>query len=124
MPEARLCPMEKKVIILATRGEPSAFAHAIMYTLDLYANGYDTKMVIEMSATKAIDQLVKGTPPFKQMYSSMKEKGLVECVCEMCAKMTGSLDAAQEEGLPICAEMDGHPSLTRFIEAGYQIITM
>jgi hypothetical protein len=28
------------------------------------------------------------------------------------------------QGLPISAEMSGHPSLAKYLEAGYQIITL
>jgi hypothetical protein len=35
----------------------------------------------------------------------------------------GSLDAAMEQNLPICGELKGHPSMSRYIENGYEIIT-
>jgi len=35
----------------------------------------------------------------------------------------GSLAAAQEQNLPLLDEMNGHPSMARFREAGYELIT-
>ncbi len=39
-------------------------------------------------------------------------------------EMLAKLDAAQAQGLPISAEMSGHPPLAEYVEAGYQIITL
>jgi len=43
--------------------------------------------------------------------------------CKACAQKMGTLQAAEAQGLHILADMSGHPSMERFIEQGYKIIT-
>ncbi|HPJ30696.1 MAG TPA: hypothetical protein PLZ42_04835 [Methanothrix sp.] len=36
----------------------------------------------------------------------------------------GSLRSAEEQGLSICDELLGHPSMARYLEAGYTVLTL
>ncbi len=51
-----------------------------------------------------------------------EKAGIIDCVCKACSTQTGALESAEEQGLPICSEMSGHPSLSRYMEAGYEVI--
>ncbi|MFP4362646.1 MAG: hypothetical protein ACLFR1_02125 [Spirochaetia bacterium] len=53
----------------------------------------------------------------------MIDHSLLECVCKACSQKTGVLKDVQQLGLPLASEMDGHPSIARFIEDGYEIIS-
>jgi hypothetical protein len=53
----------------------------------------------------------------------VREKKLIDCVCQACAAKMGALDGVKEQGLPLSNEMKGHPSLAEYIERGYELIT-
>jgi hypothetical protein len=53
----------------------------------------------------------------------VKELGLIDCVCKACSAKMEALPGIEEQGLPLCGEMVGHPSLARYIEKGYTIVT-
>lgn len=38
--------------------------------------------------------------------------------------MMGTQATAEAQGLPLCDELGGHPSMARYSEQGYRIITM
>lgn len=99
------------------------FVHVLLHTLDMQEKGYDVKLIIEGSATKLVKELQNPEAPFAGLYKQVKEAGLIDCVCRACAAKMGSLSAAEEQNLPICDDLNGHPSMTRYIEAGYSIIT-
>lgn len=44
-------------------------------------------------------------------------------VCKGCAQKMGTLDEAVRQDLPLLADMSGHPSVSGYIEDGYEIIT-
>ncbi|MFA4903264.1 MAG: hypothetical protein WC600_11045 [Desulfobaccales bacterium] len=52
-----------------------------------------------------------------------KEAGLIEGVCRACATKTGSLAEVQAQGLRLLDDTSGHPSLGRYLEAGFTILT-
>jgi len=115
--------MDQRVVLVAFNGEPMCFAHVLLNALDMDERRFDVKVVIEGTATKMVAELNDPAKPFAPLYSKLKEKNLIDCICQACAAKTGALDAAKEQGLPLCAEMNGHPSLARYIEQGYRVIT-
>jgi hypothetical protein len=114
--------MNNKVAIFAFNGETMYFVHALLNILDMKAKNYDAKLIIEGNATKQIKELAEPDKPFARIYEKTKGAGLIDCVCQACSAQTGSLESAKEQGLPLCSEMSGHPSIARYIDAGYQIL--
>ena len=113
----------KKIAFFAFNGEAMCFVHVLLNALDFHSNGTDVKVIIEGSATKLVEVLADPSQPFANLYQQVKEKGLIDCVCQACANKMGALDAAIAQGLPLCSELKGHPSMRKYIEQGFEIIT-
>ena len=115
--------MTQKVGLVAFNGELMCFAHVLLNALDMEKKGYDVKIIMEGAATKLIKTLSDDKEPFANLYAEVREKGLIDCVCMACAAKMGSLESAKEQGLPVCDEVMGHPSLESYIKQGYSLIT-
>ena len=113
----------QKIAIFAFNGDPMCFAHVLLNGLDMKAKGFDVKLIIEGMATKQILELSDPGKPFANLFQKVKEEELIDCVCKACAAKTGALNSAMEQKLPLCDEMSGHPSMSKYLEAGYKIIT-
>ncbi|MEJ5359536.1 MAG: cytoplasmic protein [Desulfobacterales bacterium] len=112
----------KKVVLVAFNGDPMCFVHVLLNALDMKARGFEARLVIEGAATRLIAELDDPERPFHGLYRQVREQGLVDCVCHACATKTGSLEKARRQGLPLCTEMSGHPSLGRYLEAGWEVM--
>jgi len=115
--------MDKRVVLVAFNGEAMCFVHVLLNALDMQENGYEVKVVMEGSATALIKEMADEKNPFAKLYSEVREKGLIDCVCKACAAKMGALEAAEAQGLPICNEMKGHPGLAKYMDRGYTVIT-
>ncbi len=62
--------------------------------------------------------------PFHKLWEKTKQMGLVDCVCSACSMKMGAAEAAKEQGLTMCDEMMGHPSMLRYMEQGYTVVTL
>ena len=113
----------KRVVLVAFNGEPMCFVHVLLNALDMAEKGYDVKVVIEGSATKLANELCDEQKPFAKLYLDVREKGLIDCVCKACASKMQALSGIEEQKLPLCSEMKGHPSLAKYMEQGYEVIT-
>lgn len=113
----------KKIALIAYDGELTCFAHVMLYALDFSSKGYQVKVVVEGAATRLITELGRPEAPFANLYRELRDKELLDCVCEACSVRMGTFTAAQEQGLTIDGEMKGHPSLERFVNEGFEIIT-
>ena len=110
--------------MFAFNGDSMCFIHVLLNALDMAKKGFSVKLVIEGSATGLLNELADPGAPLAQLYSKVKEQGLIDCVCNACAEKTGSIDSARKQELPLCAEMKGHPSMARYMDEGYEIITL
>lgn len=113
----------KKIALFAFNGEPMCFVHALLTALDMNERKYDVKLIIEGTATKLVETLSDPGAQFAGLFARVKEKKLIDCVCSACSHKTGSLSSVEEQNLPLCAELKGHPSMARYIEEGFEVIT-
>lgn len=113
----------KKIALVAYTGELMCFAHVMLYAKDFAAKGYDVTIVIEGAATRLVGELTKEGTPFAPLYAEIKEKGLIGCICKACSVKMGSFEEAQKQGLTMGDDLQGHPSLERYVSDGYEILT-
>jgi predicted peroxiredoxin len=116
--------MSLKVVLFAFNGELMCFAHGLMYALDMNKRGYDVKMVIEAKALNQMKDLSSAEGKYGDLYRKVRDSGLIDCVCRACAQMTGTLDSALEQELNICDEMNGHPSMAKYMDSGYKVVVI
>ena len=113
----------KKIALVAFNGELMCFAHVMLYAVDFKEKGYEVELVIEGAATRLVSELGKPGAPFAPLYAKIREQGLIGCVCKACSVKMGSYDDAVAQGLTMADELQGHPSLERYVDAGYEIMT-
>ncbi|PIE72707.1 MAG: cytoplasmic protein [Deltaproteobacteria bacterium] len=113
----------RKIVLLAYNGEMMCFAHVMLYALDFEKKGHEVRLVIEGMATKLISELARPGTPFAKVYAQVREKGLIDSICRACSQKMGSLQEAERQGLNIVGDMQGHPSIERFLAGGYEIVS-
>jgi hypothetical protein len=115
--------MGEKYALVAFNGDPMCFIHVILNALDMHSKGHDVKVIVEGSACKLAGEFENKENPFYSKYNELKEKELIDCFCKACSNKMGSLKVVENIGFPTCDEMMGHPSMAKYINQGFQIIT-
>ena len=115
--------MPKKILLVAFKGEPMCFVHVLLNALDMKEKGHDVRVVVEGTATQAAAELNDPGKPFSKLYQRVWEAGLIDCACQACSAKMEVLPKLQAQGLAMCAEMSGHPSISKYVEKGYEVIT-
>ncbi|MEN8244383.1 MAG: cytoplasmic protein [Thermodesulfobacteriota bacterium] len=113
----------KKVALFVFNGDPMCFIHVLLNALDLDSKGYTAKVVIEGAATKLLPELVKKDNPLHTLWEKAKTAGLIAGVCKACTGKMGTLEAAKEQNLGLLADMNGHPSMSGYLEEGFEVIS-
>lgn len=113
----------KKVALFAFNGELMCFMHVLLNAIDMNERGYEVKIVIEGSATKLVPELAKEDSPMHRLYEKAKGLDLIDGVCKACSNKMGTIEAVKVEGLRLLDEMTGHPSIARYKEEGFEVIT-
>jgi len=113
----------KKAALFVFNGDPMCFIHVLLNALDMNEKGYDAKIIIEGAAVKLIPELVKPGNPLHGLWEKCLETDLFDGVCKACAAKLGTLDAAVEQGLPLLGDMSGHPSMSQYLDQGFDVIS-
>ena len=122
-------PKKKYAIVLqagAETNEGTARAvHALLYARELAENGYEVVLIFDGAGTGWANELRKSDNKLNKHYLKIKELGMVEEICDYCAD---AFDV--KEHLPLqqqkllVGDYEGHPSLVRWLEKGYEIIVL
>jgi hypothetical protein len=126
----------RKFALFAFNGDPMCFVHVLLHALDVNEKGHEVALVVEGSATKLV-KLLSGGPGLedfaeqnpkmyqmlKDLFGQVRDADIISCVCQACSNMMGALEDAKQLELPLCNELQGHPSMTRYIEEGYEIVS-
>jgi len=113
----------KKVALFVFNGDPMCFIHVLLNALDLDSKGYTAKVVIEGAATKLLPELVTKDNPLHTLWEKTKAAGLIAGVCKACAGKMGTLEAAKEQNLDLLDDMNGHPSMSGYLQDGFEVIS-
>jgi hypothetical protein len=113
----------KKVALFAFNGDGMCFIHVLLNAIDMNDKGYDVKIIVEGSATKLIPELAKEDHPMYRLCEKAKGLDLIDGACKACSNKMGTLEAAKAQGLRLLDEMSGHPSMARYREEGFEVMT-
>jgi hypothetical protein len=58
-----------------------------------------------------------------KMYNKLRKSNLIDCFCKVCSQKMEFLEVVEKLGFPLCFELMGHPSMEKYINQGYIIIT-
>ena len=115
--------MMKKMALFVFNGDPMCFIHVLLNALDLKEKGYEVRVIIEGAATKLIPELAKTDNPLHKLWENAKSVEVVDGVCKACSKKMGALEAAKDQNLALLDEMTGHPSMARYREQGFEVVS-
>ena len=113
----------KKIALFVFNGDPMCFIHVLLNALDMKEKGYEGKIVIEGAATKLIPDLAKEDNPLHGLWKKVNAAGLVDGACKACSNKMRTLEAAKGLGLKLLDEMTGHPSMARYRDEGFEIVS-
>jgi hypothetical protein len=113
----------KKIALFVFNGDPVCFIHVLLNGLDMKEKGMHGRIVVEGAATALLPKLADPGNPLHKLWEKAKAQEIVDGVCRGCANKMGTLDEAVKQGLTLLDDMSGHPSMSSYIEAGFEVIS-
>jgi hypothetical protein len=117
------------VILQAGMKSPDGMAralHALLYTRELRQHGHEVTLVFDGAGTEWVAEWSKpdSTNRYAPMYRELARQGVTEVICDYCAAAFGVKEPLVQRKLPLAGEFEGHPSIARWANRGYQIIVL
>ena len=113
----------KKVALFPFRDEMMCFIHVLLNAQDMRDKGYDVIIVMEGAAVTLIPKLAQPDNPMHALFNKTKENGLFHGACRACSAKLKVTEGVESTGIPLIGDMTGHPSMSQFMDQGYEIIT-
>lgn len=113
----------RNVALFVFNGDPICFVHVLLNGLDMAAKGDRVAIVMEGAATKLLPSLSDPAQMLHPLWEKAKAAGIVAGVCKACAAKMQTTGDAKEQDLPLLGDMNGHPSMAGYLDAGFTIIT-
>lgn len=100
--------------------------HAFLYARELKEHGHEVVLIFDGAGTEWAEELSNpaSTSKLKPAYEQLKERGIVEVICDYCATAFQVRAPLAERGLSLIGEYEGHPSVAKWIDEGYQLIIL
>jgi hypothetical protein len=116
--------MKTAVVLLAddeSHADMGRLANALELVKETQEAGDEVRLVFDGAATKWIPRLESGNDQLAPLYQAVQ--GNVTGACEFCAKAFGVKDDVERTQVPLLSEYDGHPSIKKLIDEGFQVVT-
>jgi hypothetical protein len=113
----------KKVALFVFNGDPVCFIHVLLNGLDMKARGIEGRIIVEGAATALLPKMAEPQHPLHKLWAEAKSQAIVDGVCKGCARKMGTADEALRQGLALLDDMSGHPSMSGYLEAGFEVIS-
>lgn len=112
-----------KTVLFVFNGDPMCFIHVLLNALDMHAAGHEVRIVMEGASVALPPALVKPEHPLAKLFAKVCEAGLLDGACKACSVKLGVAAEVEAAGVALIGDMNGHPSMRSYMEAGWQVIT-
>jgi hypothetical protein len=112
-----------RVILADTESKEGSgqVANALTSAKEFKEENYEVNVVFDGAATKWFGDLFYLDFRYNGHFESVKDE--IGGACAYCARAFGVKEEVQESDVELIGEFEGHPSLTKLVSEGYQMIT-
>lgn len=100
--------------------------HALLYSRELKEHGHDVVLVFDGAGTEWAEEWTDPSSQHKlaPMYRELSKQGVTNIICDFCAHAFRVRKELEERNAPMVAEYEGHPSIAKWVDKGYQIVIL
>ncbi len=100
--------------------------HALLYSKELKEHGHDVLLVFDGAGTEWVSEWTKpeSEDKLKPMYEELRKAGVTQVICDFCANAFQVKENLKTQGQELTAEYQGHPSIAKYADQGYQMVVL
>lgn len=100
--------------------------HALLYSQELKEHGHDVVLLFDGAGTEWVSEWMnpESTDKLKSRYEALRKVGVTQVICDFCAGAFKVKENLQKENASLTAEYEGHPSIAKWADKGYQLVVL
>jgi hypothetical protein len=111
-----------KYLFLATDENKMQLYHLLLNAINFHEKGHEVATVLECASPKILIRIVDGTIKLP-IFDKAMQLGIIDHACKACSAAFSATEAAQNLGVALKGELNGHSDLLKFANAGFSILT-
>ncbi len=112
------------IVILAENGSHEAMGrvtNALEFAKELKEENDDVRIVFDGAGVTFIPELADESHDAHPLFQAVEDE--IDGACKFCSKAFGVINEVRKTDVSLVAEYDDHPSLRKYIQDGYQVVT-
>ena len=100
--------------------------HALLYSKELKEHGHEVVLVFDGAGTEWAAEWTNpnSTDKLRSMYEGLRKSGITQVICDFCASAFQVKEKLREQKTVLTAEYQGHPSIAKWADEGYQLVIL
>lgn len=100
--------------------------HALLYSKELKEHGHDVVLLFDGAGTEWVSEWTtpESQDKLKPMYEELRKAGITQVICDFCANAFQVKEKLKTQGQELTAEYQGHPSIAKWVDQGYQPVIL
>ena len=100
--------------------------HALLYSKELKEHGHEVALVFDGAGTEWVEEWTNSESEnkLKPMYEELRKTGITQVICDFCANAFQVKENLKTQGQTLTSEYQGHPSIARWVDQGYQLVVL
>lgn len=100
--------------------------HALLYTKELKEHGHEVVLVFDGAGTKWVEEWMdpESDNKYRPLYEELRKAGVTQIICDYCASAFQVKKKLQKRNAVFAGDYQGHPSIAKWADQGYQIVIL
>ncbi len=100
--------------------------HALLYSKELREHGHEVVLVFDGAGTEWVSEWTnpQTDDKLKVVYEELRKSGVIQVICDFCATAFKVKENLKTQGQTLTSEYQGHPSIAKWADQGYQIVVI
>ena len=100
--------------------------HALLYAQELKEHGHDVVLMFDGAGTQWVNEWMnpESQDRLRSRYLALSQSGIPQVVCDFCATAFDARRFLDGNRVPMARDYEGHPSIAKFVDEGYQIVIL
>jgi predicted peroxiredoxin len=119
--------MSQKFLIVIQAGpqDMGRALHGLTYGQELHEAGHEVEIYFDGTGTKWIKEFGDITHPFYYVFANVMKLGIIKGACGYCSNFFNLSDEISSAGISLAdGAKEGHMSLSKHVEEGFQLVIM
>lgn len=100
--------------------------HALLYSKELREHGHEVVLVFDGAGTEWVSEWTnpQSDDKLKTAYEELRNSGVTQVICDFCSTAFKVKENLKAQGQTLTSEYQGHPSIAKWADQGYQIVVL